>query len=116
MNAVRLLDTITKLSHEFGTPTHVKGGGGNTSCKTPETLWVKPSGTTLGGLSPEKFVALDRAELKHLYELEIPEEDMQIRIKIKESSSLQMKAVKGEESEGMPLFKVSGYDLKLVLQ
>jgi hypothetical protein len=41
---------------------------------------------------------------------------MQVLIKMKESSSLQMKAFKGEESEDMPLFRVSGYDLKLVLQ
>lgn len=44
------LKTITELSHEFGSDDFVKGGGGNTSCKTTETLWVKPSGTTLGGL------------------------------------------------------------------
>lgn len=43
------LQTITALSHEFGTADYVKGGGGNTSCKDETTLWVKPSGTTLGG-------------------------------------------------------------------
>ena len=44
------LKTIVELSHEFGTPEYVKGGGGNTSFKDETTLWVKPSGTTLGGL------------------------------------------------------------------
>ena len=41
------LEIITALSHEFGTPDFVIGGGGNTSFKNAETLWVKPSGTTL---------------------------------------------------------------------
>ena len=67
-----LLATITELSHEFGTPDFVKGGGGNTSAKTADTLWVKPSGTTLAGLTPEKFVALDRGRLGRLYTVEIP--------------------------------------------
>lgn len=66
------LEVITQLSHEFGTPDYVKGGGGNTSCKTADTIWVKPSGTTLSGLKPETFVAMDRAKLKKLFELEIP--------------------------------------------
>lgn len=67
-----MLKTITELSHEFGTPDFVKGGGGNTSCKTADTLWVKPSGTTLAGLKPETFVEMDRAKLGKLFTLEIP--------------------------------------------
>ena len=58
---MEILDIITALSHEFGTDRYVRGGGGNTSCKDESTLWVKPSGTTLAGLAPDKFVALDRA-------------------------------------------------------
>jgi rhamnose utilization protein RhaD (predicted bifunctional aldolase and dehydrogenase) len=67
-----LLTTITRLSHEFGTPDYVKGGGGNTSAKTSDTLWVKPSGTTLAGLSPQSFVAMDRRKLAELYQLAVP--------------------------------------------
>jgi rhamnose utilization protein RhaD (predicted bifunctional aldolase and dehydrogenase) len=68
----KLLQEITDLSHTFGTPDFVKGGGGNTSCKTSDTLWVKPSGTTLSGLTPETFVVMDRSRLRKLFELEIP--------------------------------------------
>ncbi|MFA7174608.1 MAG: class II aldolase/adducin family protein [Kiritimatiellia bacterium] len=64
---MKILDIITELSHEFGTSDYVLGGGGNTSCKDEQTLWVKPSGTTLAGLAPEKFVAIDRAGLARLY-------------------------------------------------
>jgi L-rhamnose-H+ transport protein len=67
-----MLNEITALSHEFGTPDFVKGGGGNTSCKSGDTLWVKPSGTTLSALRPETFVAMDRARLRRLFDLAIP--------------------------------------------
>ena len=53
------LETIVELSHEFGADDYVKGGGGNTSVKNGTTLWVKPSGTTLGGLTTETFVAMN---------------------------------------------------------
>ncbi|MGI6100336.1 MAG: class II aldolase [Lentisphaerae bacterium] len=66
------LDIITALSHEFGTARYVMGGGGNTSCKDRETLWIKPSGTTLLGLAPERFIAMDRARLATLFTIETP--------------------------------------------
>ena len=68
------LKTIVELSREFGTPDYVKGGGGNTSVKNETTLWVKPSGTTLGGLTEETFVTLNRAKVNELFEVETPAE------------------------------------------
>ena len=68
------LKTIVELSHEFGTPDYVKGGGGNTSFKNDTILWVKPSGTTLAGLSEETFVTLGRAKVNELYDVETPTE------------------------------------------
>ncbi len=67
-----ILRTITELSHLYGTADYVQAGGGNTSCKTAETLWIKPSGTTLGALTMESFVAMDRKLLGRLYEEETP--------------------------------------------
>tara|TARA_B100001093_G_scaffold38481_2_gene32920 strand:- start:4224 stop:5279 length:1056 start_codon:yes stop_codon:yes gene_type:complete len=66
------LKEIVELSHEFGTPEFVKGGGGNTSYKDESTLWVKPSGTTLAGLEEDTFVTLDRAKVNGLYNVETP--------------------------------------------
>ncbi len=66
------LKTIVELSHEFGTPDYVKGGGGNTSVKNETTLWVKPSGTTLGGLTEATFVTLNRNKVNELFEVETP--------------------------------------------
>jgi len=63
----RLKNTITALSHEFGTADYVRGGGGNTSVKNADTLWVKPSGATLGGMRPEDFVPMSRRKLAELY-------------------------------------------------
>ena len=71
---MNLLDTITQLSHEFGSREYVKAGGGNTSCKTDDTLWVKPSGTTLATLTPQGFVAMDRARLADLYAAQTPDD------------------------------------------
>lgn len=81
---MEILDIITGLSHEFGTDRYVRGGGGNTSCKDEATLWVKPSGTTLAGLSPERFVALDRAKLAKLYDMETPEVAADREVLVKE--------------------------------
>lgn len=71
---MELLDTITKLSREFGTDDYVKGGGGNTSVKDEKTLWVKPSGTTLKGMTPKTFVALSREKISVIYGVETPAE------------------------------------------
>jgi rhamnose utilization protein RhaD (predicted bifunctional aldolase and dehydrogenase) len=68
------LKTIVELSHEFGTVDYVKGGGGNTSVKNDATLWVKPSGTTLAGLTEKTFVAMNRAKINELYEIATPKE------------------------------------------
>lgn len=67
-----ILHVVTEISHEFGTADYVKGGGGNTSAKDRATLWVKPSGTTLSGLKPGSFVAMDRELLGRLYAVQIP--------------------------------------------
>ena len=74
MESTDLLKQITELSHQFGTTDYVRGGGGNTSVKTEDTLWVKPSGTTLATLIPESFVAMDRQKLSTLFDIQPPAE------------------------------------------
>ena len=46
---------------------------------------------------------------------DINEEAMYVRVKIKEGSDLQMEAIKGKESEGMPAFFVNGYEMAITL-
>ncbi|MCF7837391.1 MAG: class II aldolase/adducin family protein [Candidatus Marinimicrobia bacterium] len=69
-----MLEQIAALSHEFGGPEYVLGGGGNTSCKDAEFLWVKPSGTILSQLRPADFTALARAGIERLFTLAPPAE------------------------------------------
>ena len=45
----------------------------------------------------------------------INEEAMNVRVKIKDGSDLQMEAIKGDESEGMPAFFVNGYEMAVTL-
>jgi rhamnose utilization protein RhaD (predicted bifunctional aldolase and dehydrogenase) len=68
------LDTIVKLSHEFGTTEYVKGGGGNTSAKDESVVWIKPSGTTLKGLTRERLVGVSRAAVEELFQIETPQD------------------------------------------
>lgn len=46
---------------------------------------------------------------------DINEEAMDVKVKIKEGSDLQMEAVKGVASEGMPAFFVNGYEMAITL-
>lgn len=88
----QLLKEITDLSHEFGTEEYVCGGGGNTSVKNRTMLWVKPSGTTLAGLRPQSFVALDRRELSRLYLIQPPQGASEREALVKETMAAAMLA------------------------
>ena len=103
------LDTIVALSHEFGTKDYVKGGGGNTSVKNESTLWVKPSGTTLGGLSRETFVTMDRAKVNALYDTETPEESAAREELVKNLMAEAVTNEAGRPSVEAPLHNVLDY-------
>lgn len=72
MDKNQLLVVISGLSQEFGHETYVRGGGGNTSCKTENDLYIKPSGITLMEMVPEKFLGLDRKKLHGLFDAAFP--------------------------------------------
>ncbi len=69
-----MLQELTGLSHEFGANSYVKGGGGNTSAKTEDTLWIKPSGTTLAKIKSTDFVPLERKMIRDMLGSEISNE------------------------------------------
>jgi rhamnose utilization protein RhaD (predicted bifunctional aldolase and dehydrogenase)/NAD(P)-dependent dehydrogenase (short-subunit alcohol dehydrogenase family) len=61
------LDVICKLSRFYGSdPSIVLAGGGNTSCKVGNRLYVKASGTSLATMTPDGFVVMDRDQLSEL--------------------------------------------------
>ncbi len=90
-----------------------------------DKFYVKNAGTLSEVKVNGKYVVLEMAldkEFSYSFEadvkypkFDIPEEDMNTRIKIKEGSELQMKAIKGVESEGMPSSFVNGYDMAVTI-
>ena len=57
-------EILVEYSNRYGkNPLFVLAGGGNTSYKTEDTLYVKGSGTSLATITEEGFVKMDRAKL-----------------------------------------------------
>ena len=100
------LDTIVELSHEFGTDDYVKGGGGNTSVKNGDTLWVKPSGTTLAGLTTATFVSMNRAKINELYSVAPPAEPAAREELVKNMMEVAVENDAGRPSVEAPLHNV----------
>ncbi len=78
------LDQLLKISHFFGkNKDFVLAGGGNTSFKSTDILYIKPSGTTLAEIKKKEFVAIDRKKirkiLKKKYSFEPFEREEQIK-------------------------------------
>lgn len=66
------MDVLVKLSRYYGSdPEFVLAGGGNTSVKTGEVLYVKASGFSLADITAEGFVALDRQRLFQLQDSDL---------------------------------------------
>ena len=58
------IQELIEVSQFYGKNSdYVIAGGGNTSFKTADRLWVKASGTTLGEITESGFAVLDRAKL-----------------------------------------------------
>ena len=71
-----ILDTLTSFSNRFGSdPELVLAGGGNTSAKDGNTMYVKASGTSLSTITPDGFVAMDRQKLAVMLHKQYPSED-----------------------------------------
>jgi rhamnose utilization protein RhaD (predicted bifunctional aldolase and dehydrogenase) len=60
---------LTEISRFYGSDTgYVIAGGGNTSFKDGETLYIKGSGTSLGTIAAGDFVKMDRGKLALVWE------------------------------------------------
>jgi rhamnose utilization protein RhaD (predicted bifunctional aldolase and dehydrogenase) len=72
------LEVLVKLSRFYGSdPEFVLAGGGNTSVKVGDRLFVKGSGHALATIPPEGFVEMDRKQLEALLNSTLSEERMQ---------------------------------------
>ncbi|MCL2044320.1 MAG: class II aldolase/adducin family protein [Treponema sp.] len=68
------LESLTSISRFYGSnPDYVLAGGGNTSWKDGDTLYVKGSGMPLAGVTPDSFVKMDRKALARIWEKQYPE-------------------------------------------
>ncbi|MCL2508641.1 MAG: class II aldolase/adducin family protein [Oscillospiraceae bacterium] len=70
------LHVLTRFSNRFGSdPELVLAGGGNTSAKDGNVMYVKGSGVSLASITAESFVAIDRSKLAAIFEKSYPESD-----------------------------------------
>lgn len=70
------LAALAAMSNKYGADANfVLAGGGNTSYKSEDTLWVKGSGTSLATIKPEDFVVLERALLDKMWVTEYPADE-----------------------------------------
>jgi len=70
------LAALAAMSNKYGkNPEYVLAGGGNTSLKSADCLWVKGSGTSLATIKPEDFVVLERALLDAMWAKTYPENE-----------------------------------------
>ena len=68
------IDELVAISRFYGeNPDYVLGGGGNTSWKDSETLYVKGSGMALADATPDSFVRMDRKALAQIWEKQYPQ-------------------------------------------
>ncbi len=80
------LDQLVKLSRHFGCDTRfVIAGGGNTSLKTADRLFVKGSGTSLASIDAGGFVEMARAPLAALPGRDLGTEPKEREAKFKEA-------------------------------
>ncbi len=82
------LKQLIEISNYYGkNPAYVIAGGGNTSCKEKDTLWIKASGIPLAGIKENGFVSLSRKKLSLIESLTfsqdeaIREEEVKARMK-----------------------------------
>lgn len=78
------LEQLVEISNYYGrNPEYVIAGGGNTSFKDEDNIWVKASGTSLSTINEDGFVCLSRAMLAQIkdknYSQNIAEREEQVK-------------------------------------
>ncbi len=67
---------LQEMSNRYGSdPKYVLAGGGNTSFKTADTLYIKGSGTSLATIKAEDFVNMNRSALSAMWDKKYPENE-----------------------------------------
>lgn len=70
------LALLAAMSNKYGAdPAYVLAGGGNTSFKCKEYLWIKGSGTSLATIQAQDFVVMDREALGAMWSKDYPADE-----------------------------------------
>ena len=76
MSCCEKLTALAKMSNKYGADAnYVLAGGGNTSFKNADNLWIKGSGTALATIKPDDFVKMDRALLALMWDKNYPADE-----------------------------------------
>jgi rhamnose utilization protein RhaD (predicted bifunctional aldolase and dehydrogenase) len=79
------LQALVKISRFYGQDkNYVIAGGGNTSMKTADRIWIKASGFALSDITEEGFAMLDREKLRKIATDEYSEDPFQREREIKD--------------------------------
>ena len=110
------LDALIEMSHRYGADADfVLAGGGNTSYKTEDTLYIKGSGTRLASIDASGFVKMDRAKLAGIWNMKFSAEEKQRETEV---LAAMMSARQAGEEAKRPSVETLLHDLfpqKLVL-
>jgi len=75
---------LIEISRFYGNnPEYIIAGGGNTSFKNEEKLWIKASGSSLAVIEEDGFVCLSRKELKKISEKKYSENSSEREAQVK---------------------------------
>lgn len=89
------LNQLAAMSNRYGADSrYVLAGGGNTSFKSADRLWVKGSGTALATIRPEDFVVLERPLLHQMWTAQYPADEDQREAAV--LNDMMMARVRGE--------------------
>lgn len=71
-----MISQLIQISNYYGTnPDFVLAGGGNTSCKDKDYLYIKASGESLGTIKEDGFVKMSCEKLKEMTTKQYPADD-----------------------------------------
>ena len=78
------LESLVEISRYYGkNPAYVIAGGGNTSYKDSEKLFIKASGISLASIDKGGFVAMSRGQLKSMEDKTYPEDPVKREEEVK---------------------------------
>lgn len=82
------IEALVSISHFYGqNKEYVIAGGGNTSYKDKDHIWVKASGTSLSDITKNGFVCLSRELLKAISEKKYSQDSTQREQEVKQDMS-----------------------------